>query len=109
MLTGESSECRAPPTVLEVSLTAWFDHVSSLRAFFLTLQREDSVPVDHDAQLKDQLWSWFQEGFQKAEHGDVSALKHQTPVEVAPGAAEMPVALSSQVEGVKVPEDKRQR
>lgn len=73
----------------------------------LTLQREDGVPVNHDAQLQDELRGGLQEGLQEAEHGDVSALKHQTPVEVAPGAAAVPAALSPQVEGVEVPEERR--
>lgn len=63
--------------------------------------------MNHDAQLQDKLRGRFQEGFQEAEHSDVSALKHQTPVEVAPGAAAVPAALSTQVEGVEVPEERR--
>lgn len=71
----------------------------------LTLQRQDSIPMDHDAQLEDELWGRLQEGLQEAEHGDVSALKHQTPTEVALGPTALPTALSAQVEGVDVPED----
>lgn len=74
----------------------------------LTLQWEDGVPVDHDAQLQDELGGGLQEGFQEAEHGDVSALEHQPPVEVAPGSGAVPAALSAQVEGVDVSEDQRQ-
>lgn len=75
----------------------------------LTLQREDGVPVDHDAQLQDELGRRLQEGFQEAEHGDVSALEHQPPVEVAPGSGAVPAALSAQVEGVDISEDQRQK
>lgn len=63
--------------------------------------------MNHDAQLQDELRRRFQEGFQEAEHCDVGALKHQPPVEVAPGAAAVPAALSPQVEGVEVPEERR--
>lgn len=75
----------------------------------LTLQWEDGVPVDHDAQLQDELGGGLQEGFQEAEHGDVSALEHQLPVEVVPGSGAVPAALSAQVEGVDVSEDQRQK
>lgn len=52
-------------------------HLTRLSHFLsLTLQGEDGVSVDHDAQLEDQLGGRLQEGFQEAEHGDVSALKH---------------------------------
>lgn len=75
----------------------------------LTLQWQHGVPVDHDAQLQDELGGGLQEGFQEAEHGDVSALEHQPPVEVAPGSGAVPAALSAQVEGVDVSEDQRQK
>lgn len=64
--------------------------------------------MDHDTQLQDQLGGGLQEGFQEAEHGDVSALEHQPPVEVAARSAAVPAALSAQVEGVDVPEEQRQ-
>lgn len=62
--------------------------------------------MDHDAQLEDELRCRFQEGLQEAEHGDVSALKHQPPVEMATGPVAVPTALGAQVEGVDVPEVK---
>lgn len=65
--------------------------------------------MDHDAQLEDELRGRLQEGFQEAEHGDVSALEHQPPVEVAAGPIAVPTALGAQVEGVDVPEGERQR
>ncbi|TNN46337.1 hypothetical protein EYF80_043455 [Liparis tanakae] len=61
----------------------------------LTLQWEDDVSVDHDAQLEDELRSRLQEGFQEAQHGDVSALKHQPPVDVARCPVAVPTALGS--------------
>lgn len=64
--------------------------------------------MDHDAQLQDQLGGGLKEGFQETEHGDVSALKHQPPVEVAARSAAVPAALSTQVEGMNVPEEERQ-
>ena len=63
--------------------------------------------MDHDAQLEDELRRRLQEGLQQAEHGDVSALKHQPPVEMAAGTVAVPTALGAQVEGVDVPEGKR--
>lgn len=72
-----------------------------------TLQREDDVSVDHDAQLEDELRSRFEEGLQQAQHGDVSALKHQPPVEVTAGPVAMPTALGTKVESVDVPEGER--
>jgi len=73
----------------------------------LTLQREDDVSVDHDAQLEDELRSRLQEGFQEAQHGDVSALKHQPPVEVATWPVAVATALGTKVESVDVPEGER--
>lgn len=64
--------------------------------------------MDHDAQLQDQLGGRLQEGFQEAEHGDISTLEHQPPVEVAARSAAVPAALSAQVEGVDVSEEQRQ-
>lgn len=64
--------------------------------------------MDHDAQLQDQLGRRLKEGFQEAEHGDVSAFKHQPPVEVAAWPAAVPAALSTQVEGMNVPGEQRQ-
>lgn len=61
--------------------------------------------MDHDAQLENELRGRLQEGLQEAEHGDVCALKHQTPTEVALGPNALPTALSAQVESVDVPED----
>lgn len=88
----------------------WFSYFKDLvgGTASRTLQREDGVSVDHDAQLQNKLWGWLQEGLQEAEHGDVSALKHQPPVEVAAGPVAVPAALGAQVEGVDVPEDDRE-
>lgn len=70
-----------------------------------TLQGQYVVAVDHDAELKNELRSALQEGLQQPQHVDVSALEHQTPVEVMlPGAA-MPTALHSQVQGVDIPKN----
>lgn len=63
--------------------------------------------MDHDAQLEDELRSRLQEGLQEAQHGDVSALKHQPPVEVATGPIAMQTALGAKVEGVDVPAGER--
>lgn len=64
--------------------------------------------MDHDAQLQDQLGGRLKEGFQEAEHSDVSTLEHEPPVEVAARSAAVPAALSTQVEGMNVPEEQRQ-
>lgn len=65
--------------------------------------------MDHDAQLEDELRCRLKEGLQETEHGDVSALKHQPPVEVAAGPVAVPTALGAQVQGVDIPEGQRQR
>lgn len=75
----------------------------------LTLQWQDCVAVDHDAELQDELRRRLQEGLQEAEHCDISALKHQPPVEVAAWYVAVPAAQGSQVEGVDVPVRGRQR
>lgn len=75
----------------------------------LTLQREYSVFMDHDAQLQDQLGGGLQEGLQQAEHGDVSTLKHQPPVEVTAGPVAVPATLGAEVEGVDISESQTQR
>lgn len=75
----------------------------------VTLQRQNTAFMDHDAQLQNELWSRLQEGLQEAEHGDVSALKHQPPVELAAGPVAVPAALGTQVEGVDVSEGERKR
>lgn len=75
----------------------------------LTLQWQDCVAVDHDAELQDELRCRLQEGLQEAEHCDISALKHQPPVEVAARPVAVPVAQGPQVEGMDVPMRGRQR
>lgn len=70
----------------------------------VTLQREDAVSMDHDAELQDELRSRLQEGLQEAEHGDVSTLEHQPPVELAAGPAAVPATLGAQVESVDISE-----
>lgn len=64
--------------------------------------------MDHDAQLEDELRSRLQEGFKETEHGDVSTLKHQAPVEVATGPVAVPTALGAQIESMDVSKDERQ-
>lgn len=63
------------------------------------------VAVDHDAELQHELRRALQESLQQPQHVDVSALEHQTPVEMTLTRVAMPTALHSQVQGVDVPGD----
>lgn len=68
-----------------------------------TLERQNLLGGDHDAELQNQLRRALQEGLQQTQHADVSALEHHPPVEVAPLRVSMPTALHAQVESVDVP------
>ena len=75
------------------------------RVFHLTLQWEDLVAMDHDAELQYQLGGALEEGLQQAQHVDVGALKHQAPVEVPPLQVAVEAALHAQEQDVNIPEE----
>lgn len=68
----------------------------------LTLQRLGPVLLDHNAQLKHQLWGTLKEGLQEPEHVDVGVLEHHGPVE-APVILLPPPTLDAQVHGADIP------
>lgn len=72
----------------------------------LTLQGQDLVGLDHDAQLQHQLGGALQEDLQQAQHADVGTLEHQAPVVMALLVVPPPAALHPQVQGVDIPEDR---